>query len=662
MSYVQIDIEALAKLVRQMTAASSSVPADARAIGSSLDGVLLSDADLRPLHGGSMAAWFGEKIRGLNRRLALARFISKSTPGFGNTVYVDESKVSDASPKRVSKDASDVAHLLQHCDDKSDVAKLRKLLNRNTLDPYFAKALASRVDPGALQQYMSTMDQWSALGPCPELGEIKTAYGDTLTGLGMTLGLASQGTGELAVRGMTQKYTDCLKRIKGTPSTWPQHLSMLLGRGQWSANFLVSTARTLRSMEDDNGGIWAVAPGVLTPDEQSDATDPFTGLFQALAANPEATRRLFAEGPTTEITSSKTGTCRPTNEFLSWVMTREQGSHLSVNAFATAISNALNTPPVDGSPAFQPGLAGDYRQMVGYLQDEEAAAKKKEAEEAKKPFLIRHGHDLLDAVGLIPIAGDVATAINGVWYWAVGDHKNASIEAASMIPVVGVGKFAIRGGKWVKEGGRLTAKEWDEGLRTGRVFFRKGATAHPAADLTKADSFRPARFMSPWQLRAFSGKREWLRNVVAGTYFNNYAKSRYAFNEVPMAKTGKLGGHLRLDSYVRGKAIIFRRLTQLADHPDAAMRSIKEFKKKYSGGSLIGNTKAMRDAELAGKRLKGQMVFQVPPQARGVPEDVQKFAGRKDIAIVDVNGKVLNSKFLSRPVRNDTLDALAGKA
>lgn len=47
----------------------------------------------------------------------------------------------------------------------------------------------------------------------------------------------------------------------------------------------------------------------------------------------------------------------------------------------------------------------------------------------------RTGHAVLDGAGLIPVAGMVFDAVNGVWYAVEGDWGNAGLSALGFIPV-----------------------------------------------------------------------------------------------------------------------------------------------------------------------------------------------------------------------------------
>ncbi len=64
------------------------------------------------------------------------------------------------------------------------------------------------------------------------------------------------------------------------------------------------------------------------------------------------------------------------------------------------------------------------------------------------------GHGVLDAIGLVPVAGDVADAANALWYLGEGDGTNAGLSAAGLVPVLGemvilekfTRRIAVRGG------------------------------------------------------------------------------------------------------------------------------------------------------------------------------------------------------------------------
>ncbi len=85
------------------------------------------------------------------------------------------------------------------------------------------------------------------------------------------------------------------------------------------------------------------------------------------------------------------------------------------------------------------------------------------------------GHLALDIIGLVPVVGEVADGINGVWYLAEGNYVDAGLSFASMIPIAGYGASAAKGLKYA-----------DEALDTVDVAVDTVKAADKAADATTA--------------------------------------------------------------------------------------------------------------------------------------------------------------------------------
>jgi len=51
--------------------------------------------------------------------------------------------------------------------------------------------------------------------------------------------------------------------------------------------------------------------------------------------------------------------------------------------------------------------------------------------------VIDAGHTTLDAVGLVPVVGDPADAVNALWYVREGDYTNGGMSAVGLVPIVG---------------------------------------------------------------------------------------------------------------------------------------------------------------------------------------------------------------------------------
>ena len=126
-----------------------------------------------------------------------------------------------------------------------------------------------------------------------------------------------------------------------------------------------------------------------------------------------------------------------------------------------------------------------------------------------------------------------------------------------------------------------------------------------------------------------------------GQAFNQARKPAYPYNEVPVAKPSG-GKPYILDSYdpITGE-IVFRRHTQFSEIQfKTAQAYFREFVRKYPPGSVIPDIPTAQG--LAGTKLKGQMIFEVPPQWKAIPEAVMDEATRLDIWIRDSNGHVYN--------------------
>ncbi len=62
------------------------------------------------------------------------------------------------------------------------------------------------------------------------------------------------------------------------------------------------------------------------------------------------------------------------------------------------------------------------------------------------------GHTALDFVGAIPVVGELADGVNGIWYLVEGDRVNAGFSFASMLPLIG--DAGVKGAKYVFKVGK----------------------------------------------------------------------------------------------------------------------------------------------------------------------------------------------------------------
>lgn len=648
MALVSIDIGAMESLVDDMTSAQSNLPSAVSTIRGRLDHVWLGTGSVDPVSSGTTVwSWMEDRIRDLNRRLSLARIIAASTPGFDGVgvVEIDESVISDLSDAELRALVDELEGLMEHePGERVDVdPRVLEILQANAHDPYFAKIIAEQVSPEELDRYLAAINgyrQYDMRGDEEAVQAFDGRYNSLLNGLGMAFGLASQGEGDLEVPGMQDAWTEHIEVSAQYRTGGPHRLTLVMSRGTFSTDFLVGVHTVLKDYEGDGGAeAWLIPPmdQVYDPDpSKSPQTnllmDPMGALFQALGANPEAMRQIFATGDTTTIETDDGPV--EVNAYL-WHALRHRGAdEYSVQQLIMGLQTGVSSMPVEGQDAWQPVMAEELTNIVNAIEREVRIA-----EENAPPWYSAVGHFLLDIVGLIPGLGEPADGLNAAWYLAEGNTTDAAISAAGMVPFVGW--FSV-GGKWVRRA--FTAEEMlalqraaDSGVDLNRM-LPGGRIAMNADELADPANFRPSEFLSPWQQRAF-GDRPWLANMVAGNKFDDYMATRYPHNEVYVDVPGNASGRGRLDSYVPGEEIISRKLTQLSEVSlETGRRYIDELVSKYSPGTRIPSTPANDASGLAGQTLEGQMVLQVPPQAGTIPNELLEYATEQGVHIIDVNG------------------------
>lgn len=144
---------------------------------------------------------------------------------------------------------------------------------------------------------------------------------------------------------------------------------------------------------------------------------------------------------------------------------------------------------------------------------------------------------------------------------------------------------------------------------------------------------RAARFAE----RVASSRPEWLQKLDAGNDFNRQRAGIYDIDELYIDKPG--GGYVRLDSYNINSEIVSRKFTQLGDIQDkTGLGYLRELSNKYPAGSVISNVPS--SGGLAGQRLNGDLILEVPVQVTPVPTSIVSEADRLGILIRDINGKI----------------------
>lgn len=147
--------------------------------------------------------------------------------------------------------------------------------------------------------------------------------------------------------------------------------------------------------------------------------------------------------------------------------------------------------------------------------------------------------------------------------------------------------------------------------------------------------------MGAW--RASSGgsiqipRPAWLQRVLAGNQFNQLRRTSYPYNEV---RINTDDGYVVLDSYNPAFGeIVSRKFTQFSEiQEQTGIGYVDELASKYSAGSPIANVPST--GILAGNKLSGNLILEVPPQIRPIPQAVLDRAAESGVTIRDTNGSV----------------------
>lgn len=143
-----------------------------------------------------------------------------------------------------------------------------------------------------------------------------------------------------------------------------------------------------------------------------------------------------------------------------------------------------------------------------------------------------------------------------------------------------------------------------------------------------------------------SSKPEWLRKIQEGNAFNKERSTFYPYNEVYVKKPDG-SGYYKLDSYKIDEEIVSRKYTQFGDiQEQTAFSYLNELKSKYPVEAEIANVPTSQQlfAEISktGKtrRLRGQLILEVPVQNKVVSQSIIDKADELGIVIRDTNGNI----------------------
>ena len=143
-----------------------------------------------------------------------------------------------------------------------------------------------------------------------------------------------------------------------------------------------------------------------------------------------------------------------------------------------------------------------------------------------------------------------------------------------------------------------------------------------------------------------------LAEAGIGNEFNATQNTKYPYSEVPIRDaTGKVR---RADSYKpdpvnpKNGEIVSRKSLELSNgqiafvDTDTMIGHFQEFRLKYRSGATIADTPAARKMGLAGQKMEGQYIFEVPVQRYEIPDIIIQEATKRGIIIRDSEGKRYN--------------------
>lgn len=546
MSVASIDLEQMAELIRAMENASTQLESRVGSVRAQLTDVWLSTDELNRVDG--VLTWIDDELPGLRRRLALARHVEAQTPGVQTYAQIDESTISTATPEEARERADRAAELIDEYDDGDIPEELRDLLAENATDPYFAQRLAEQVSPEDVADVVLDMSyarqalvRSSGMGS--DISEVEAfdgQYETFVADLGTALGLATQNTGDLA---LDPEYAD--RWLEAIVDEAPENigqtgaLSLVISRGSWSTDFLTTVARGVYDYERevDQRDMWMERStssgqlyGAIVPVQGDEGAptgyevyyDPLAGIMAAVGRNPAAGHELFGQGETVEISAD--GETAEVNAFMEYLIARRRWPVDDGAGAREAIAAAMT--PFEGGDIISADIATGARAIVT-MKAEEIEARGDDTN-----WFSEIGHLVLDGLGLIPVIGEPADAVNAVWYAAEGNVIDAGLSGAALIPFLGWG---ATGGKWTRRA--LTAEEL---TILGRLdSFPTGFDN--VTMVARADDLELPTFEFS-DLRAF--------NRAAN---NAHPNARYVFNGVAW-ETDALGRPIRVSGAPSGSA------------------------------------------------------------------------------------------------------------
>ncbi len=659
MATASIDIAQMSSLVSAMETASSTVGQSKTSMSGVLEGVDLDTSSVSRLDG--VETWVADQLPGVRRRLAMAEAIEAQTPGQQFIVTIDESLLSTLTPEEAREAARRAAELIEEngldptvsdevLDQYGIPQELLDLLQANSTDPYFAQELARTTDPKAvaiLVSEVSAYRQRAVDNPLVDHEEVDAQYESLLSGLGGALGLATRTSADLR---LPNDIRDRWVEAVATPYTgldddaFPGQasaLALVISRGQFSTPFLFYAAQQLYGGEQLLGReAWGSEIPLVAPGGDSFG-DPLAGVLAAMGTNPEAAQWVFDDSTTGTVEIE--GVEVDTSGFLEYCLRRGWQSDGGAG-FQAALQAAVT--PFEGGSTVSADIAAHASELIETITTEQEEAQA----EYDRTWLSRLGHTILDVVGLIPLLGEPADAVNAAWYTAEGDYVNAGLSAAGVIPVIG---WTAVGGKWVRRA--LSADELAAISR--QLDGARVVNANPGAGVRIATSGAPVGGVYRREMP------EWLRNIIRGNEFERAqtpviegaggttqlrVQQRAIDPETGRPMVDEAGNPVYRDSYpynivdgyIDGDEIIEIKSTQLAEVTEQhALTEIRSLGNKYPPGTPIADVPSTPEA-MRGATLDGRPVLLVPVQNAPIPENILAEARRLGVEIRDDTGRV----------------------
>lgn len=447
MATVSIDLDAMARLLESLETARDAVGDEAQLLRGTLEQVQLDSGMVSTGYVSELTSWLEESVQDVHRRLAVARMLAASEPGLA-TVEFDESTISGVDPTDVDTAAEQAALLMAEAIadtspyDPETVGidpQLLVLLEGHALDPYFAASLVRRVGPQEIDFYLGRLASDRVGLGLERLGDFDADYERVVTGLGISMGMATANTGSLATPDLAQDVVDYSRHARPGDGG-ASRIAVVIARGQFDSQFLLDVADGVLAMERDSGlgaqfwandGRTALDVDAVAPAGVRAVQDPMYGVLHAMAANPEAMRQWLSRDGRVELAFGDHR--RTVDTALEQLMMRHVDGD-TMEALFGALQAAHATAPAD-HPLHERRVGDQLEHFGEYFQWHVDNA---------PPWWKELIHSGLDLAGLFPGVGEWADGLNAALYAGDGRWRDSAISAGAAAVGIGSGLVIAR--------------------------------------------------------------------------------------------------------------------------------------------------------------------------------------------------------------------------